>query len=314
MEKYIGVKLIEAEPQNVYPPEAKGQYSNPGYKVVYPDGYVSWSPKDVFEEAYRNIDGLTFGLAVEALKKGFKIAREGWNGNKKISPTFIPQTREPIIYMGLCYLLLNTGEVAYCDESDFNLIDSQIFHINKGYPCFSDYNNEGKLIRLHQLLNPTWGMTDHINGNRLDNRRYNLRECTSKENNVNRGSKKNVTSQYKGVSFDTSRNKWISSIQINKRTKHIGRFDNEIECAKAYDKKSKEIYGEFARLNFEELKMFVYYIPANSYPSLTDVAKKEFGDFTAYNPYLAIKTVSGNVSTWVPSVNDCLAEDWTIVE
>lgn len=72
MKKYIGVKLIQAEPQI--------KDGKEGYKVVYPDGYVSWSPKEVFEEAYRTIDNMTFGLAIEALKKGYKVARKGWNG------------------------------------------------------------------------------------------------------------------------------------------------------------------------------------------------------------------------------------------
>lgn len=51
-----------------------------GYKVVYENGYTSWSPKDVFEKAYRRIDNLTFGLAIEALKQGKCVARQGWNG------------------------------------------------------------------------------------------------------------------------------------------------------------------------------------------------------------------------------------------
>jgi hypothetical protein len=51
-----------------------------GYKVVYEDCYESWSPKDVFEKAYRKVDGLTFGDAIEALKKGKKVTRRGWNG------------------------------------------------------------------------------------------------------------------------------------------------------------------------------------------------------------------------------------------
>jgi hypothetical protein len=51
-----------------------------GYKVVYPDGYVSWSPKDVFEEAYKETDGLTFGLAIESMKIGKRVRRKGWNG------------------------------------------------------------------------------------------------------------------------------------------------------------------------------------------------------------------------------------------
>jgi len=63
MDKYIGVKLIEAEPmtQGDFQYEKTGEkypadWPNAlGYKVVYPDGYVSWSPKDVFEEAYMKI-------------------------------------------------------------------------------------------------------------------------------------------------------------------------------------------------------------------------------------------------------------------
>lgn len=51
-----------------------------GYVVFYPDGYMSYSPAAPFEEAYRPTDGMTFGLALEALKKGYRIMRKGWNG------------------------------------------------------------------------------------------------------------------------------------------------------------------------------------------------------------------------------------------
>lgn len=88
MDKYIGTKLVEAEPAvrafgQVYTterPELRhGEYED-GYKVRYPDGYESWSPKDVFEDAYRPTNGMNFGLALEAAKKGSKITRRGWNG------------------------------------------------------------------------------------------------------------------------------------------------------------------------------------------------------------------------------------------
>lgn len=76
MKQYIGTKIIHAEPM-----EKNGRE---GYKVVYaPDGYESWSPKDVFEEAYRETSGMPFGLAIEAAKKGKKIARAGWNGKNQ---------------------------------------------------------------------------------------------------------------------------------------------------------------------------------------------------------------------------------------
>lgn len=86
MQKYIGTKVIEAMPMTREDAEAKlgrtigGKQTGDGYLVKYPDDFESWSPKDVFEEAYRQASGITFGLAIEALKKGLKVARAGWNG------------------------------------------------------------------------------------------------------------------------------------------------------------------------------------------------------------------------------------------
>ena len=61
--------------------------------------------------------------------------------------------------------------------------------------------------------------------------------------------------------------------------------------------------------------MFVYLVPPASYPVQTGAAKTHFGEnaMVPYNAYMAIKNVDGTVSTWVPSVNDCLAEDWANV-
>lgn len=72
MKRYIGTKIIEAEPMV--------KDDEDGYKVRYKDGYESWSPKEQFEEAYRKCDCMNFGLAIEAMIKGFKVARYGWNG------------------------------------------------------------------------------------------------------------------------------------------------------------------------------------------------------------------------------------------
>lgn len=89
MEKYLGVKIIHAESMSQGTEWAERhngvscctpENDRKGYKVVYEDGYTSWSPKEVFEKAYRRIDKLTFGLAIEALKLGKKVCRAGWNG------------------------------------------------------------------------------------------------------------------------------------------------------------------------------------------------------------------------------------------
>lgn len=86
MRQYIGTKIIQAESSTrgeCYkgPDVLNSEKANePGYRVKYPDGYESWSPKDVFEETYSLTNGMTFGFALEALKKGRKVARDGWNG------------------------------------------------------------------------------------------------------------------------------------------------------------------------------------------------------------------------------------------
>lgn len=72
MKRYVGTKIIHAHPEQ--------RIGEPGYLVRYADGYASWSPRDVFEEAYRECEAMTFGLALECLKKGMHICRAGWNG------------------------------------------------------------------------------------------------------------------------------------------------------------------------------------------------------------------------------------------
>lgn len=98
MQSYIGTKIIHAEPQ------VDHQAGEPrdGYKVVYADGYTSWSPKDVFEEAYRQTSGMTFGLAIEALKKGHKVSRSGWNG-KGMWLVLVPGTKDVALRAGTPY-------------------------------------------------------------------------------------------------------------------------------------------------------------------------------------------------------------------
>lgn len=98
MRTYIGTKVVTARPMNradynvyrdwVLPDNENG--ADEGYLVEYTDGgkpndsrhagYISWSPKEQFDNAYRETSGLTFGLALEALKKGYRVTRTGWNG------------------------------------------------------------------------------------------------------------------------------------------------------------------------------------------------------------------------------------------
>ena len=72
---------------------------------------------------------------------------------------------------------------------------------------------------------------------------------------------------------------------------------------------------KIAREGWNGKGMFVYFVPPNSYKVQTGVAKEHFGSdaMVPYNAYMAIKNVNGTVSTWVPSVNDCLSDDWLII-
>lgn len=88
MKKFARFHIVDAEPMTfgswctscskLVPDGADP--AKEGYRVICPDGYVSWCPKDAFEAAGRPIDGMTFGMAVEALKQGKKVTRRGWNG------------------------------------------------------------------------------------------------------------------------------------------------------------------------------------------------------------------------------------------
>lgn len=98
MKRYIGTKIIRAVP------EKHSESGREGYVVRYADGYESWSPKEAFDEAYRPADALTFSLALEALKKGLKVARAGWNGKGLWLELQVPDAHSK---MTLPYVYLN---------------------------------------------------------------------------------------------------------------------------------------------------------------------------------------------------------------
>lgn len=127
------------------------------------------------------------------------------------------------------------------DDID-NVIQYKWHHRSNGY-CGANHN-----ILLHRIImNVKNGeYVDHINGNRLDNRKQNLRICTNQENNFNKGLYSHNTSGVTGVSWDKSRNKWEVSIKINQKKINLGRFENFNDAVNK--RKDAEIiyFGEFA--------------------------------------------------------------------
>lgn len=109
MQKYIGTKEVEAESREALQHSALNPA--PGYAVKYPDGYESWSPKDVFEAAYRKTEGdgqaLTFGDALHFLKQGGRVARAGWNGKGMWLEIHHEQNYKAVTADGISYPILD---------------------------------------------------------------------------------------------------------------------------------------------------------------------------------------------------------------
>ena len=93
---------------------------------------------------------------------------------------------------------------------------------------------------------------DHINGNTLDNRKENLRICSSKQNSRNSKKNKNNSSGFKGVAWHKSKKVWVAYIKVDYKNKHLGVYNTPENAAKAYDEAAKKYFGEFAKLNFLE--------------------------------------------------------------
>ncbi len=112
--------------------------------------------------------------------------------------------------------------------------------------------NKTKTVYMHrEIMNPPPDLVvDHRNCDGLDNRKQNLRFATHAQNTRNRRKKKNGSSQFLGVYFNKEKSTWDSQLMHNGKKIWVGRFDNEIDAAKAYDETARKYHGEFARLNF----------------------------------------------------------------
>ena len=151
----------------------------------------------------------------------------------------------------LRHIALAGGLFAIVDAADFEWLNRHRWQTTGGTTGYVRSTIRGKNVFMHRLImNPPAGMVvDHINGNRQDNRRGNLRVCTQAENLRNRRSCRG-TSRFKGVHWNAKIRKWVASICLNRKIMHLGYFDDEIEAARAYDRKARELFGPFAYLNF----------------------------------------------------------------
>lgn len=144
--------------------------------------------------------------------------------------------------------------IALVSLKDFDLVSHFCWHkIPSGYATGSV---NGKMVRLHRFIMDAKKdqVVDHINRNKLDNRRENLRICTQLQNSQNKSISKNKSSKYRGVFYIKSNKKYRASFTYNKKYIHIGEFITEIEAAMAFDKYivNEKLIG--IELNFPDKK------------------------------------------------------------
>lgn len=148
---------------------------------------------------------------------------------------------------------LNKEKNTIVDKNDFKTFGRlSWFFSDGGYAKRSVKKNGINIgISMHrEIMDAPKGMkVDHINGNRLDNRKTNLRLCNNQQNVHNSKVNRVNKSGFKGVSWMKSRNKWRARIKIDMKEKHLGLFPSREEAARSYNESAKKYFGEFAYLN-----------------------------------------------------------------
>lgn len=151
---------------------------------------------------------------------------------------------------------LTQGKFALVDDADYEWLSQFKWYVDEMRTiCYARAMIGRKAERMHRLIlgfEPgDRRLTDHIDGDGLNNQRHNLRECDHSQNLQNKPKHKGK-SRYKGVSWEKRQRKWIAVIKTKTKRIHLGSFEDDIEAAKIYDKAAGQYFGEFACLNFPE--------------------------------------------------------------
>lgn len=149
-----------------------------------------------------------------------------------------------------------SGKTVLFDDADADLVATGVWFVLPK-PPYTTYvrgyvrgtSSDRSYIYLHRMLLgfPKGKQVDHINGNGLDNRRANLRVCSATQNAANR--QPNISkSSPKGIHFEAWSKRWRAQISKDGIQYKLGRFDTMEDASRAYAKKAKELYGEFAHI------------------------------------------------------------------
>lgn len=149
---------------------------------------------------------------------------------------------------------------AIVDDEDYAILIQWKWRWSSGYASrnvrYKDENGmrKRKTVRMHVQINntPVGFSTDHINGDKMDNRRYNLRTVTWQQNQMNKKVSKHSTSGFKGVGWCKITNNWRVTMTVAGKYLTLGRFNCVKEAARKYNEFAKKYHGEYARLNIIE--------------------------------------------------------------
>ncbi len=168
----------------------------------------------------------------------------------------------------------NSENFILVDEDDFERLSKHAWNLNSGGYAQAIIKKSGvwmnvlmhREIMLAQIIKSGGDLhVDHINRDRMDNRRCNLRLCSRSQNAQNsRITEK--SGRFKGVTKIQSRNRWWARIYPNGKIKHIGYFMTEEIAAIAYDFAAKKYFGDFACLNFPDLGIITEPQYSSAYP------------------------------------------------
>jgi hypothetical protein len=149
---------------------------------------------------------------------------------------------------------LGRGIFVLVDDCDFEVLSRLTWNIcPKGYAIRTDRTNGKRTVYMHKDVASLAGMNtegfqvDHVDGDKLDNRRANLRLATNQQNQANVSRQSNNTTGFKGVHFHKGHGKYMARIGVSYKRIHLGYFDTAEQANKAYQQAAIKYFGEFAR-------------------------------------------------------------------